>query len=167
MAYQDHFALADDLIAHLNGVVGAITDPLISVKYVGFVAVVSVAVYELAVKEIFIDFADRKHRVFGSYAGSHYRRLNGRITISDLMQQAKRYGDKYEKRFNRKLDEAERKNLRANNLSIRTSYGNIITWRHSFAHEGVVPTTTTYNEVTGAYSAGKEVIHCLAESMWR
>ena len=55
MAYQDHFKLADDMISHLDSVVGGITDSFVTSRYVGFVAVAAVTVYELAIKEIFYE----------------------------------------------------------------------------------------------------------------
>ena len=53
MPYTDHFRLADDLIAHLDTVMGGISDPFISSRYVGFVSIVAVTVYELAIKCVF------------------------------------------------------------------------------------------------------------------
>jgi hypothetical protein len=47
------------------------------------------------------------------------------------------------------------------------SYGNIITWRNQFAHEGIIPTTATYDEVKKAYHIGKNIIDCLAVAMKR
>lgn len=52
MAYDSHFILADDMINHLNSIVGGTTDPFMSSRYVGFVSVSAVTVYELALKEI-------------------------------------------------------------------------------------------------------------------
>ena len=77
------------------------------------------------------------------------------------------FGEKYVKRFVAKLEAAEKLSLRNARLSILTSYGNIITWRHQFAHEGQIPSTVTYAEIVQSYNAGKEVIKCLAESMQR
>ncbi len=48
MAYHDHFKLADDMISHLDSVIGGITDSFVTSRYVGFVAVAAVTVYELA-----------------------------------------------------------------------------------------------------------------------
>jgi hypothetical protein len=75
MAYTDHFQLADDLITHLDGVMSGISDPFISSRYVGFVSVVAVTVYELAIKEIFLDFSRRKHKVFGTFADAYFEAL--------------------------------------------------------------------------------------------
>ena len=54
MAYTSHFVIADDMINHLNSIVGGTTDPFMSSRYVGFVSVSAVTVYELALKEIFL-----------------------------------------------------------------------------------------------------------------
>jgi len=168
MAYTDHYKLTDDMIAHLNTVIGGISDPFIASRYVGFVAIASVTVYELAIKDIFIEFGEKKHKVLGTFTRSYFNRINGRIKTSDLRNQyIVRFGEKYVKRFKRKLDKAEKQNLRNNGVSISSSYGNIITWRHQFAHEGTIPSTVTYNEITKSYEVGKEVVRCLAETMRR
>ena len=168
MAYSDYFRLADDLIHHLNGVMGGISDPFIQSRYVGFVAVSASTVYELAIKDIFIEFAQRKHKVFGSYASYKFRRLNGRIKTSDLRgNHIRQFGEKYLQRYDKYDLQAEKAHLRSHGRSIRASYDNLIQWRNEFAHEGRIPTTATYAEVTQAYESGKETIHCLARAMTR
>ena len=168
MAYTDHFQLADDLISHLDSVVVSIVDPFITSRYVGFVSVSAVTVYELAIKEIFIDFAQKKHKVFGVYAESHFRRLNGRIKTGELRNtHIPRFGERYVKRYRKLEGEAEAAALRHRGLSILAAYNNLIEWRHQFAHQGQIPTTATYAEVTQAYQTGKEIIHCLAKAMRR
>lgn len=65
MTYQDHFKLADDIISHVDTVIHEIADPFISSRYIGFISVSAVTVYELAIKEIFCDFATQEHEVLG------------------------------------------------------------------------------------------------------
>lgn len=166
MAYDRHFALADDMIDHLNTVITNITDPFIASRYVGFVAVAAVTVYELAIKDIFIEFGTQKHPILGTFTRSYFDRINGRIKIQIIRDEyVKKFGDKYVTRFRKKLDQAETRSLRSSGISIKESYGNIILWRNNFAHEGQIPTTVTYSEVTQSYIAGKQVIKCLAETM--
>jgi len=168
MAYCDHFKLADDMIDHLDNVIGGIKDPFITSRYVGFVAVAAVTVYELAIKEIFYEFARRKHKVFGNFVDKHFDRINGRIKLSIIREDyLPHFGDKYLQRFESKIKKAEEKSIRARKGSIKTAYGNIITWRNDFAHEGKIPSTATYHEVTKAYHTGKAIIDCLAEIMRR
>lgn len=168
MAYSEHFKLADDYIDHVNEVVGGLSDPFLRQRYVGFVAISAVTVYELAVKDIFIGFASQKHRAFGTMVENLYDRLNGRVSLGDIRKlHVSYFGDKYLKRFDKKLQEAEVQSLRERGRSIRSSYGNIITWRNVFVHQGRVPQNANYNEAVQAYDDGKAVIHSLAEIMRR
>jgi len=168
MVYTDHYQLADDVITHLNTVIGGIADPFIASRYVGFVSVASITVYELAIKEIFIDFGLRKHKVLGEFTRRNFDRINGRIKTSTIRDEyIICFGEKYVKRFKSKLDKAEKDSLRRLGISILSCYGNLITWRNQFAHEGQIPSTVTYNEVIKSYQVGKEVIRCLAETMKR
>ena len=168
MAYQDHFKLADDLISHLNSIMGCVTDPFISSRYVGFVAVVSTTVFELAIKDIFIEFSDKKHKVLGTFTRKYFERLNGRIKYKELKEtHMVRYGSKYVNKYAKLIQDADKRYVKAHGIGILSSYNNIIEWRHQFAHEGKIPTTATYDEVIRAFEAGKEVIHCLDKAMCR
>lgn len=168
MSYEDHFKIADDTLRHLDVVANASTDSFAQSRYVGLVAVTAVCVYELAVKEIFCEFASKKHRVFGEFATNHFDRINGRIKRQDLISDyIKRFGDKYVARFKRHCNAEHRKALRDRRVDIFTNYANIIEWRNQFAHEGKIPTTPTYNEAKQAYREGKVIIHCLARTMVR
>lgn len=168
MSYMQHFKLTDDLIDHLDGVVLSQKDPFIQSRYTGFLAVSAITVYELAVKSIFSEFANRKHKVLGTFSDSFFERLNGRIKVKVISEQyVGKYGEKYVRRFERKLAECESRQLRRHRVSVRTAYGNLILWRNEFAHEGRVPVNATYNEVKRSYHLGKGVIRCLAESMTR
>lgn len=168
MPYTDHFQLADGLITHLSPLVQNIPAGTLQTQYAGFAAVSCVAVYELAAKEIFHEFSTKKHSVFGTFAWSYFERMNARLKIDDLKGlHIKRFGDKYLKRFVRKLEACEVANLQQRQVSVKSSYDNLILWRHQFAHEGVVPNTATYSDVVKSYEAGKSVIHCLADTMHR
>lgn len=168
MAYDSHFIIADDMINHLSSIMGGINDPFISSRYVGFVSVSAVTVYELALKEIFISFAQRKNIVFGVYAKSHFDRINGRIKYKQIEEEyVKKFGEKYLKKYKRKVDETEKQFLRSHRKSVVNSYNNLITWRNDFAHEGHVPNTVTFEEVVTSYNLGKEIIKCVADTMKR
>jgi len=122
----------------------------------------------MAIKDIFITFASKKHPVMGAFVESHFKRINGRIALKELRgEHIVRFGDKYAKRFTHRLDAAAQLYLRQNKRDFRSSYGNLIVWRHSFAHEGIINSTTTYSEVVQAYEDGKQVLHCLASCMTR
>ncbi|MEI8173669.1 MAG: HEPN domain-containing protein [Deltaproteobacteria bacterium] len=166
MDYKIHFKLADDLIHHLDSVAGGLTDPFIASRYVGFVAVVGTTVYELAIKEIFIEFSWKKHRVLGNFVSRYFDRLNGRIKADQLRNEyLPRFGDSYVKKYKKLESEAENFSLQNHKVSLLSSYNNLIEWRHQFSHGGQIPTTPSYKEVTSAYELGKEIIHCLAKAL--
>ena len=168
MSYNIHFKHADDVVKHLNTVVPTLSDPLLQAKYVGLVAVAAVTVYELAIKNVFIEFAAKKHKVLGTFTESYFERINGRIKIKVIKDDyIRRFGERYKKRFERKLNKLAKDYLQNNRRDIKSSYGNLITWRNDFAHEGKIRTTATYAEVVQSYEDGKEIIHCLAETMRR
>jgi hypothetical protein len=168
MAYSDYFKLADDIISHLDSVIHNINDTFISSRYVGFVSMSAVTVYELAIKEIFINFAEKKHSVFGTFVNSYFSRISGRIKYETIWTDyVRRFGDKYVNRLRLKVQKAEDTSLRNDGVSILSSYNNIIIWRNEFVHEGKLPSTASYDEVVKSYQTGKKVIDCLAETMHR
>lgn len=107
MSYIAHFKHADDIVAHLNTVVPTVTDPLLSAKYVGFVSIASVTVYEVTIKDIFITFAKNKHNILGEFTESFFQRINGRIGIDTIKKDyVRRFGAKYLNKFEKNLDSA-------------------------------------------------------------
>ncbi|MDI1336355.1 MAG: HEPN domain-containing protein [Lacunisphaera sp.] len=168
MAYSDHFKLTDDLIQHLDPILAGLNDPFIESRYTGFLAVSSVTVLELAMKTIFCDFALAKHKVLGNFCAKYFDRINGRIGLRPIRDDyLPRFGARYELRFQRALEKLEQQHLVAAGASIKASYGNLITWRNEFAHEGNVPVTASYAEVKRAFDCGKVVMTCLASCMRR
>ncbi|RAU21474.1 hypothetical protein CU669_13700 [Paramagnetospirillum kuznetsovii] len=168
MPYTPYFKHADDVVGHLNTVVPATANPLIKAKYVGFVAVAAVTVYELAIKGIFIEFARKKHKVLGNFTEVHFDQINGRIKRENIVNDyLKRFGDKYVDRFKKKVDAAAHTYMASNRRDIKNSYANLILWRNDFAHEGRLSATATYGDVVQAYEDGKEIIRCLYETMVR
>ncbi|MGD0282299.1 MAG: HEPN domain-containing protein [Dissulfurispiraceae bacterium] len=166
MLYTDRFRATDNLIAHLTTVVGLITDTEIKANYAGFLSVSSVTVYELAIKDIFCEFAAKKHRVFGTVIEKRFEKINGQIQISDLKgKHIKLFGDKYLRKFKQKLQAKESSFLSTSRISISADYGNLITCRHKYVHTG--SPTLTIDEVIDYFKNGKEVLHCLNEAMKR
>lgn len=168
MPYQDRFALVEDYIAHLDPMMAGIADPFIKSRYLGFIATSAVTAYELAIKDIFYAFADKKHVVLGAFARAKFEQMNGRIKLKALKaEHIAMFGQKYVTRFDAKIEAREISSLKSGTGSIKSSYGNVISWRNTFVHEGRAPATATYDELKRAYLSGKEVIHCLSETMVR
>jgi RiboL-PSP-HEPN len=168
MAYTDHFKLTDDLIQHLDPILAGLNDPFIESRYTGFLAVSSVTVLELAMKTIFCDFAAAKHKTLGNFCNQYFERINGRIGLEPMRKDyLLKFGSKYQLRFARAIEKLEAQQLRLTGASIKASYGNLLTWRHGFAHEGIIPANATYPEVKRAYGCGKDIMACLAACMRR
>jgi len=167
MPPEDHFKKADATIEYITEHVTTLNDGILMNQFSGFCAVTAVTVYELAIKDIFIEFAKNKHRVFGGFVEQHFRKVNGRIMYSDLVKLSSRFGSKYKARFSQKVENKEQQHLRTARRSIKSSYGNIVTWRNQFAHGGILPSNATLAELARAYDDGKHVIFALHESMRR
>jgi hypothetical protein len=94
--------------------------------------------------------------------------MNGRIQIDSLKQDyISPLGIKYKERFDRKVSECAKSVLQTKHRDIRVSYRNIILWRHGFAHSGATGGNATWAEVVQAYEDGKEIVHCLNQSLVR
>ena len=166
MSYHDQFKLADDLITHMDTFVPSLPDQFLRERYIGFLSIAGVTVYELAIKDIFYAFSDEIHPVLGAAARARFDRLNGQIILDRLKgNHINFFGDEYTKRFAKDLKEREKQFIKTNRVSLTTDYSNLIFWRNQFTHLAkVIP---TYQEVKDAYNNGKEVIHCLNETMVR
>lgn len=166
MPYTDRFISTDNLITDLSPNIATITNAAILASYAGFLSVSSITVYELAIKDIFSDFATKKHLVFGHFVEKYLSRINGRIQINDLKSgQVKAFGNKYLQKFDASINQKETQFLASHGRSLKASYGNLITCRHEFVHQG--SPTLTVAEVIDNYNLGKEVIHSLFDSMKR
>ncbi|WHZ06325.1 MAG: hypothetical protein OJF59_002833 [Cytophagales bacterium] len=166
MAYVNRFVPTDDLVSHLQPVVTGILDESLKSKYAGFLAVNAVTVYELAIKDIFKEFSNKKNSVFGFFIEKYFAQINGRIVLKDLKgQHIKSFGDKYLDKFEKKLKAREKVILRTLRKDVRSCYSNLIICRHKYVHAGTP--TLSFNEVVENYDIGKEVIHSLHEAMQR
>lgn len=166
MAYQDRFIATDNLIAHLTPIVTGIADAATKSNYAGFLSVSAVTVYELAIKDIFTEFATKKNSVFGDFIAKHFASINGRIKLDDLKgQHIKPFGAKYLDKFERKLKIREQAIFVATAHNVRSNYSNLIICRHKYVHAG--NPTLTFEEVLDNYETGKEIIHSLYEAMQR
>ncbi len=165
---NQHFQIADDYIEYVDGVMNAMGDDFIRSRYLGFVIVSAVTVYEISAKEIIFNFARKKHKVFGEFMEARFQRTNAKIQIDDLKNDfVRKFGVKYEKRFTKKLDTLESRTLLSERSSVKGAYKNLINWRHSFVHTGAAPNTTNYEEIKKFYNLGKNVLICLDETLTR
>jgi hypothetical protein len=168
MSITLNFSHADNIATELGKLVQPGSDPLLTAVYAGFVSVAAVCVYEMSIKEIFINFGTKKHPVLGNVMQDLFDRINGRVQYRSIREEyVPRFGEKYEKKFKRIVKDQTRTFLQTTGRDFVSSYGNIVTWRNDFVHAGNSPSTATFNEVVQAYEDGKKVIACLNSTMDR
>ena len=164
MSYTRHYRLVDDVTDHFDDVTQNI-NAFIGSRYVGFFAVASVSVIELAYRQIIVDFANNAHPTFGAFFSEHYKKTNARVRFEDIKKDLKRLGGTYHSRFSKLLERVQQYEIRHNSFSVKDSYSSLIQCRHDFAHEGDVPQNIAYTDVKNGYRAAKIVLACLAKTL--
>ena len=164
--YAAHLQWADDLTEQVlkNAPPSGPATDRYRADLAGLLCTAYVAALECSVKAVFTSFARSKHRLLSNMTGYHFRRINGQIGWDIIAERyTAQFGEAYKKRFKEFLNEEEGKSLRDSKISIKETYGNLLQWRHAFAHEG--DRLTTLEEVSKAFPTAKIVIFTLDKSM--
>ena len=154
------FTDSDLFVQHLGQITQDVDDS-IAFRYVGFVAVSSVTIFEVAVKKLLIDFAEKRDPMLGRFALITFEKLNAHIQRDNIERHLKYFGDDYSENFKRIVDKKEQE--RIGEGSLKGSYKNLLTWRHQFVHAGTLPNQATLQEAIKAYHLGKEVVIALSD----
>lgn len=155
-------------MARLDHAVETLDDHFYKSRFIGYVAVSAVTAFEVNVRNKVVDFSSKKHPTFGVFSSKMFEKTNARIKLSMLRDDfLSKFGDKYLKRFNSHLDKIEAESLRTIRKSVKSSYGNLVLWRHDFVHEGKLPQYADYDEARLSYDLGKRVIECFCEALNR
>ncbi len=128
----------------------------------GLLAVLTCASYESCVKLILNEYAVYHHQMFGLYVESRYDKINSRISLNDLFGYCKTFNPQINEKFKRELGERKRIIERRLQTDIEAAYGQLLRWRHDFAHSGA--RVTTIEEVLRTHTFAKRVILCLDEA---
>lgn len=129
----------------------------------GLLVVLIAATYESCVKDSLTTFASQRNEEFGDYAARSYARLNSRIQISDLYRYARVFSPSAHNSFGKVLKKSDAYILRCRGRGLQTSYNQILSWRHDFAHEGI--RNTTVEEAFQTHQAAKHVLYCFEEAL--
>ena len=157
MAYTDKFLPTDELINEINTLKPHISQVALP-KFTGAISVSAVTSYDLAIKEILIDYAHSKHNLFGCFVQNYLSRLNGRIEISDLKKEIKKIDNALAANWEEKITEVERVEP-----SVRSCYQNLIQSRHSYVHANRI--NLDYDECINDFNIGKKIIEALRSVM--
>jgi len=157
------FSDSDSFIKHIKDTSSNINDDFVTSRYVGFIAVSAVTIYEVNVRQLLMEFANKTHPMLGNFASNTFDKLNARISRDEIKKYLKYFGEEYSDRFKEIIDEKE--NEREIEGSVKSSYANLLTWRHQFVHAGTLPNQATFQESFKAYELGKEVVYALSEAL--
>jgi hypothetical protein len=153
-------ALALEIGQHIPAAQGALTG--FRSDLAGLLVVLICAAYENCIKEILNSYAGRQSALFRIYTQNRYEKINSRIDIQDLQSYAKTFHPDLGLKFKSKLKETSEYYLRRASVDIKSSYGQILQWRHIFAHTGA--RVTTVEEVLRHHGLAKRVLFAFADS---
>lgn len=162
-----HFSKIDELVLQINKNVPP-DDAFASVQFrsdlAGLLVVAMAATYETCVKEVLCSYAGGKHGSFGDFASRNYEKLNSRIKVQQLCEYCALFDPEIKKKFNNKLKESKAKILIRTGTNIETSYGQILAWRHDFAHAW--NRNTTIEEAAMTHRAAKRVLYAFDRAFY-
>lgn len=163
-----HFATIDALVSEINRSVPPNGD-YNSIKFradlAGLLVVAMAATYETCVKEVLCGYAGKHHAAFGEFAVRNYNKLNSRIQIRDLKKYCEVFDPEIAKRFKDSFLRRKTSLLSRIGKNIETSYEQILTWRHDFAHAKIQ--NTTIEEAAETHRIGKRVIYVFDDAFDR
>ena len=153
------FNRIEQLVAEMREFVpnGAVEAAEFRADLAGLLVVSMAASYESCVKDTLVTYATNHHTAFGNFASNNFARLNSRVAVRDLYQYARTFDDGIHDRFKQLLDRRRRKIDRLIGKNIETSYGQILSWRHDFAHAGI--RNTTIEEAMITHRLAKRVLY--------
>ncbi len=120
------------------------------------------AAYESCVKEVLIAHASFRHGDFEYFVTQHYAKLNSKIGKDDLLRYAKLFSAKVHKDFKTLLKKRSDAIASRTGMDIAEKYGQILSWRHDYAHAGLQ--NTTVSEAAKFHVFAKRVLYCFDEA---
>jgi hypothetical protein len=131
----------------------------------GLLVVAMAATYENCVKEVLCECASKQHISFGNYAVRNYQKLNSRVLVSDLKKYCETFDSAVCARFKTRLAAKKKSLLDRVGKNIETSYEQILSWRHEFAHAGIPQ--TTIEEAAATHRVGKRTLYIFDDAFNR
>lgn len=122
----------------------------------GLLVVSMAASYESSVKETLMSFAARHHVQFGNYAQNQFAKLNSRISMNDLYGYTKTFDNKVHNRFCELITHRKGRMINKIGKDFTVAYGQMLSWRHDFAHAGI--RNTTIGEALATHRLAKRVL---------
>lgn len=158
------FGRIDKLISEMNAFVpdGTHGSTDFRADLAGLLVVAIASTYETCVKDILIQYAAARNPDFEQFVINHFSKLNSKISESDLYTYAKLFGGSIHTKFGVLLEKRKQRILKRLGKNICTSYKQILSWRHDYAHAGAK--NTTISEAAEFHMYAKRVILCFDEA---
>jgi hypothetical protein len=128
----------------------------------GLLVVAIASAYETCVKDVLISHASSKHGDFEYFITQNFAKLNSRIAKEDLFRYAKLFSSKIHDDFKFLLNKRSGAIERRTGMRITETYGQILSWRHDYAHAGIQ--NTTVSEAARFHRFAKRVLYCFDEA---
>jgi len=123
----------------------------------GLLVVALVASYETCVKETLIAYAGRYHNQFATFAQNNFDRLNSKIGIDDLYKYARIFDANVHTKFGVLVTARTNRLKQKLGVDCKSSYKQLLSWRHDFAHAGL--RNTTVEEAIRTHLFAKRIIY--------
>lgn len=162
-----HFSKIDALITEIDGLVPSTSYRSVQFRadLAGLLVVAMAATYETCVKEVLYGYANSQHIAFGGYAIRSYEKLNSRVLVKDLKRYCEIFDPAIQVRFKSRLTLKKKSLLERVGKNIETSYEQILSWRHDFAHAGI--RQTTIEEAAATHRVGKRILYIFDDAFHR
>lgn len=146
MPHEDiflHFKRIDNLTREidLHAPIAKIGTAEIRSDLAGLLVVSIVAMYETCVKETMSTYAGGHGARFQGFIERNYEKLSSKIEPNDLKRYAKTFDPALRDRFVSILNGRKRLVSKLTGKNIETQLGNLLDWRHKYAHAGLRQTT--------------------------
>lgn len=151
--------LASDIDSHVPGDTKNIQ---FRADLAGLLVVAIAASYESCVKETLMNYAHRHHAQFGNFAQNQYKKLNSRISLSDLYGYAGTFDSGVHHRFGQLIKSRKAKLNARIGRDFTASYTQMLSWRHDFAHAGI--RNTTVEEALNTHRLAKRVLYAFDDA---
>lgn len=129
----------------------------------GLLVVSMASSYENCVKETLYAYGDSHSPAFGLYTRNIYAKLNSRIDLQDLFKYAKLCGPDVSRTFRVEFQKEKDRVYRFTGKSVEAIYGQILDWRHDYAHAGL--NNTTVEEAFAHHRFARHVVDVFDKSL--
>jgi hypothetical protein len=164
---SERFRLIESIISDTDRFVDPELTSFQAIRFranVGNLCIVSfVSSYENCIKDIMVEFAEKRDSLFGHFVRNRFQRINGQIKIEKLREYSGQFGGNVRSDFIGRLDAIRSRVSRSSQQDICRVYDDLISRRHAIVHGGASP--VTIEEATRMHNLSKRVVFAFAAAL--